>query len=131
MKKLTACLLAASLAFGAQAADSQSLKLISVSSYLNFFLVNLNGCEDYHPSVRAAAYQSEGKLYPHYEKLEKKISSLKIDQSDKDAISNTIARSRGKLNAQIEEGEFSVEHCKAVIGIVESGLDSNLLSALN
>ncbi|MBU2881247.1 hypothetical protein KO525_03025 [Psychrosphaera sp. B3R10] len=131
MKKLTACLLAASLAFGAQAADSQSLKLISVSSYLNFFLVNLNGCEDYHPSVRAAAYQSESKLYPHYEKLDKKISSLKIDKSDKDAISNTIERSRAKLNAQIAEGEFSVEHCKAVIGIVENGLDSNLLSALN
>lgn len=131
MKKLTACLIAASLAFGAQAADSQSLKLISVSSYLNFFLVNLNGCEDYHPSVRIDAFKSESKLYPHYEKLDKKIKSLDIADSDKDAISNTIERSRAKLNAQIAEGEFSVEHCKAVISIVESGLDANMLAALD
>lgn len=131
MKKLTACFIAATLAFSAQAADNQSLKLISVSSYLNFFLVNLNGCEDYHPSVRIAAYKSESKLYPHYEKLENKINSLKIAQSEKDAIANTIVRSRTKLNAQIAEGEFSIEHCNAVIGIVENGLDANLLSALN
>ena len=131
MKKLTICLIAAFLAFGAQASKSQSYKLITVSTYLNFYLMNLNACEDYHPAARQAAYKAESKLYPFFEKLDTKIAGLRIDEDDKAAIANTVSNRRAKLNAQIADGEFTIEHCNAVIGIVNAGLDKAILAAIN
>lgn len=130
MKKLTTCLLAAALSFGVQANQSQSYKLITVSTYLNFYLLNLNACEDFHPSVRQAAYKAESKLYPFFEKLDKKIAAMEIDQNDKNAIAKTVTDRRKKLNAQIAEGDFTEAHCKAVIGIVNEGLDTTLLAVI-
>ena len=132
MKKLLIAVMA-TIALGAHAQqnESQSYKLITVSTYLNFYLMNLNACEDFHPSTRRAAYEAEGKLYPYFEKLEAKISNIDIDKKDMQAIKNTVTDRRGKLNDQIKDQEFTIEHCNAVIGLVNDGLDEALLSALN
>ena len=131
MKKLSSCLIAVLFAFGAQANTNQSYKLITVSTYLNFYLMNLNACEDYHPEARQAAYAAESKLYPYFQKLDKAVASLKIDEKDKQAIANTVSIRRAKLNTQIADGEFTVEHCNAVIGIVNAGLDETILASIN
>lgn len=133
MKKLVLTLVA-SLAFGAYAknnSENHSYKLITVSTYLNFYLMNLNACEDFHPETRKAAYAAEGKLYPYFEKLDAKVAALKINEDDKDAIANTVSKRRTKLDRQIAEGEFTLKHCETVIKIVEEGLDETLLSAIN
>lgn len=130
MKKLASLLIAASLAFGASANQNQSYKLITVSTYLNFYLLNLNACEDYHPETRQSAYEAEASLYPYFKKLDKQVASLKINDKDKAAIANTVSSRRDKLNAQIAEGEFTVEHCQAVIRIVNEGLDPKLLNSI-
>ena len=110
---------------------NQSYQLITISTFLNFYLVNLNACEDYHPSTRKEAYAAEGKLYPYFEKLDKKVLALDIDADDKKAIANSVSKSRNKLNIQISENEFTLEHCKTVIGIVNEGLDATLLAAID
>jgi hypothetical protein len=131
MKKglIAASLLLASVP--ALASQNQSYKLITVSTYLNFYLLNLNACEDFHPGVRSEAYAAEAKLYPYFEKLDKKVAALKIDENDKAAIANTVSDRRIKLNSQIAEGEFTVEHCQAVISIVNEGLDPEVLKSVN
>ena len=131
MKKLAYLLVASVLAFGANANQSQSYKLITVSTYLNFYLLNLNACEDYHPETRQDAYKAEASLYPYFKKLDKQVATLDINAKDKAAIANTVSSRRAKLNAQIDEGEFTIEHCKAVIRIVNEGLDPKLLSSIN
>ena len=131
MKKLASLLIASVLAFGANANQNQSYKLITVSTYLNFYLLNLNACEDYHPSTRQKAYEAEGTLYPYFEKLDKKVASLKIDEKDKAAIANTVSTRRAKLNTQISDGEFTIEHCQAVIRIVTEGLDPKILESID
>lgn len=133
MKKLTVSLIAALMAFSVNvnANSSQSYKLITVATYLNFYLMNLNACEDYHPAARQDAYKAESTLYPFFAKLDAKVAALKINQKDKDAIANTVSNRRAKLNAQIEAGEFTLEHCNAVIGIVNAGLDPKVLEAVN
>ncbi len=120
------------LAFGAQAksSDNQSYKLITVSTYLNFYLMNLNACEDFHPSTRPEAYAAEGKLYPYFEKQDEKVAKLDINKEDKMAIKNTVSERRTKLDRQIAEGEFTIEHCEAVISIVKEGLDETLLASI-
>lgn len=130
MKKLASVLIATVLAFGVNANQNQSYKLITVSTYLNFYLLNLNACEDYHPSTRQAAYKAEATLYPYFESLDKKVSALKIDQDDKDAIAKTVSARRDKLNTQIAEGEFTIEHCNAVVRIVNEGLDPTILASI-
>lgn len=130
MKKLLIGALVA-LSFGANANNenqSQSYKLITVSTYLNFYLMNLNACEDFHPSTRAEAYKAEGTLYPYFEKLDAKVAKLDIDKEDKMAIKNTVSDRRNKLDQQIADGEFTLEHCNAVIGLVNEGLDEALLA---
>ncbi len=133
MKRLASLFIAMTLtlAFNVSANQNQSYKLITVSTYLNFYLLNLNACEDYHPSTRQEAYKAEATLYPYFESLDKKVASMKIDESDKAAIANTVSTRRAKLNAQISEGEFTVEHCNAVIRIVNEGLDPKILSSIN
>lgn len=133
MKKITlfTLLLSLGLSIGKlNAEQSQSYKLITVSTYLNFYLMNLNACEDFHPSTRTEAYKAEGQLYPHFERLDAKVNALDIDAEDKNAIKNTVSARRAKLNKQIADGEFTVEHCNAVIGLVNEGLDETLLSAI-
>jgi len=131
MKKLASLLIASALAFGANANQNQSYKLITVSTYLNFYLLNLNACEDYHPATRQEAYKAEATLYPYFEKLDKKVASMNINESDKAAIANTVSTRRAKLNSQIADGEFTIEHCNAVIRIVSEGLDSKILASID
>ncbi|QTH64094.1 hypothetical protein J1N51_00995 [Psychrosphaera ytuae] len=133
MKKITLFTLLLSLGLSAvkvNAEQSQSYKLITVSTYLNFYLMNLNACEDFHPSTRAEAYKAEGQLYPFFERLDAKVKALDINADDKKAIKNTVTARRAKLNKQIADGEFTLEHCKAVIGLVNEGLDETLLSSI-
>ncbi len=127
MKKLAGLFIASVLAFGVNANQNQSYKLITVSTYLNFYLLNLNACEDYHPSTRQAAYKAEASLYPYFESLDKKVAELDIEQKDKDAIAKTVSDRRAKLNTQIAENEFTIEHCNAVVRIVNEGLDQAIL----
>lgn len=131
MKKLATLLIASALSFAASADQNQSYKLITVSTYLNFYLLNLNACEDYHPETRQDAYKAEASLYPYFEKLDKKVASMKIDAKDKAAIANTVSSRRDKLNGQIADGEFTVDHCNAVIRIVNEGLDPKILDSIN
>jgi hypothetical protein len=118
------------MAASKSSSKNQSYQLITVSTFLNFYLVNLNACEDYHPSTRKEAYAAEAKLYPYFEKLDKKVAALDIDADDKKAIANTVSKTRGKLNVQIDEGEFTLEHCRTVIKIVNEGLDGTLLATI-
>ena len=127
---LVLSLFGAGISTSVQAEEPQSYKLITLSTYLTFYLMNLNACQDFHPSTRSEAYKAEGELYPYFEKLDAKVKSLDIDANDKKAIKNTVSTRRAKLNRQIADGEFTVEHCKAVISLVGEGLDEKLLSLI-
>ncbi|WP_306523596.1 hypothetical protein [Rheinheimera sp.] len=127
MKKwLLTSLVAAGLSCSVQAAD-QDYKLVTVAGYLNFYLLNLNACEDFHPQVRKAAFDAEQTLYPWLEKLDMRTKNS-IDAS---VISDVVKKRRNALNAQINEGDFTLEHCQAVIKLLSGdGLDKTLLKNL-
>lgn len=127
MKKwLLTSLVAASLSCSVQAAD-QDYKLVTVAGYLNFYLLNLNACEDFHPAIRKAAFDAEQSLYPWLEKLDARTKNS-IDAS---VISDVVKKRRNALNAQINEGDFTLEHCQAVIKLLSGdGLDKTLLKNL-
>ena len=72
-----------------QAAD-QDYKLVTVAGYLNFYLLNLNACEDFHPQVRKAAFDAEQSLYPWLEKLDARTKNS-IDAS---VISDVVKKRR-------------------------------------
>jgi hypothetical protein len=129
--KFAGILLMLAASFSAHAAQSANYKLITVASYLNFYLLNLNACEDFHPSVRKAALAAENAIYPWLEALNSKIIAIKLDDKDKMAIANTVVDRRAELNEQIAENEFTVAHCETIIDIVKAGLDSSLLKVLN
>ena len=128
MKKwLLTSLVAAGLSCSVQAAD-QDYKLVTVAGYLNFYLLNLNACEDFHPSIRKAAFDAEQSLYPWLEKLDARTKNS-IDAS---VISDVVKKRRNALNAQINEGDFTLEHCQAVIKLLAGdGLDKTLLKNLD
>ena len=117
--------------FGALSSQSINYRLITVASYLNFYLLNLNACEDFHPTVRKTALAAENSIYPWLESLNRKVLLHKLDDKDKAAIANTVVDRRKRLNEQIAENEFTLEHCTAIIDIVNSGLDSSLLKILD
>ena len=76
-----------------------------------------------------AAYDAEKNLYPFLDKL-----STKMDKtgSDKKMVSDIVMKRRSMLNAQIADGDFTIEHCQAIVKILnEDGLDKTLLSALD
>lgn len=115
-----------SLALPAQAAD-QDFKLVTVASYLNFYLLNLNACEDFHGSLRQQAYDAEKILYPWLEKLDAKTKGS-IDAS---VLAKEVQKRRDALNMQIKEGDFTLDHCRAVVKLLtEDGLDKTLLASL-
>ena len=130
MNKVLGLLFALALSFSAVSAQSVNYKLITVASYLNFYLLNLNACEDFHPTVRKSALAAENAIYPWLESLNSKVKAYKLNDKDKAAIANTVVDRRKRLNEQIAENEFTVEHCKAIIDIVNAGLDSSLLKVL-
>jgi hypothetical protein len=116
----------AGMATSVQAAD-QDYKLVTVAGYLHFYLLNLNACEDFHPSVRTDAFAAEQTLYPWLAKLDAKTKNS-IDAS---VISDVVRKRRDALNAQINEGDFTVEHCQAVVKLLSgNGLDQTLLKSL-
>ena len=124
-------LLVLSLATGASAAAANTdNKLKTVASYLNFYLLNINACEDFHPTVRKRALVAENIIYGHLEKLSDKVKEFNLKEDEKAAIANTVVDRRARLNEQIAENEFTLEHCEAIIDIVRSGLDSSLLKIL-
>lgn len=111
----------------AQAAD-QDYKLVTVAGYLNFYLLNLNACQDFHPGVRKAAYSAESTLYPWLDKLDAKTKG----SIDIGMLNDVVQKRRDALNAQIKEGDFTVDHCNAVIKLLTAdGLDKTLLKALD
>ena len=130
MNKILGILLAASISFPALGAQSVNYKLVTVASYLNFYLLNLNACEDFHPTLRKDALAAENAIYPWLASLNSKIIIFKLGDKDKAAIANTVVDRRRRLNEQIAENEFTIEHCTAIIDIVNSGLDSTLLKIL-
>ena len=130
MNKLSGILLALTISFSAFSAQSVNYKLITVASYLNFYLLNLNACEDFHPTVRKSALAAENAIYPWLESLNEKVKSFELTDKEKADIANTVVDRRMRLEEQIAENEFTVEHCKAIIDIVNSGLDSSLLKIL-
>ena len=134
MKKVSGIVLGIMLglapSFSALSDASVNYKLKTVASYLNFYLLNLNACEDFHPTVRKKALAAENAIYPHLEALNEKIKQYKLNDQDKAAIANTVVDRRARLNEQIAENEFTLEHCEAIIDIVKSGLDVSLLKVL-
>jgi hypothetical protein len=129
-KHLTGIMFALVVSFSASSAQSVNYKLITVASYLNFYLLNLNACEDFHPTVRKSALAAENAIYPWLEALNVKIVEYKLNNKDKAAIANTVVDRRTELNEQIAENEFTIDHCETIIDIVKSGLDSSLLKVL-
>lgn len=132
--RLSAMIAAAILTSGtvcaAAQANTQDYKLVTVAGYLNFYLLNLNACQDFHPSVRAAAYDAEKLLYPYLDKLYSKMGGEK--GANQQMVSDIVMKRRNMLNTQIAEGDFTVEHCQAVVKILaEDGLDKTLLSAID
>ena len=109
-----------------QAAD-QDYKLVTVAGYLNFYLLNLNACQDFHPSVRKDAYFAESTLYPWLEKLDAKTKG----SIDSGMLNSVVQKRRDALNAQIKEGDFTIDHCQAVIKLLTAdGLDKTLLKSI-
>ena len=130
LSAMIASFMLASAAFSSQAqANTQDYKLVTVAGYLNFYLLNLNACQDFHPAVRAAAYDAEKLLYPYLDKLYSKMGGEK--GANQQMVSDIVMKRRNMLNTQIAEGDFTVEHCQAVVKILaEDGLDKTLLSAI-
>ncbi|MDP5134804.1 hypothetical protein [Rheinheimera baltica] len=129
MKKWASAMIAAVAFSSAAVANTQDYKLVTVAGYLNFYLLNLNACEDFHPAVRSAAYDAEKSLYPYLDKLYSKMGG--VDGANQKMVADIVMKRRNMLNTQIAEGDFTVEHCQAVVKILtEDGLDKTLLSAL-
>lgn len=129
MKKWASAMIAATLFSTAAVANTQDYKLVTVAGYLNFYLLNLNACEDFHPSVRTAAYDAEKNLYPFLDKLNSKMGGT--EGTNQKMVADIVMKRRNMLNAQIAEGDFTIEHCQAIVKILtEDGLDKTLLSAL-
>jgi hypothetical protein len=130
MKKWASAVIAAAVFSTSAAADTQDYKLVTVAGYLNFYLLNLNACEDFHPTVRAAAYDAEKTLYPYLDKLHSKMGG--IDGANQKMVADIVMKRRNMLNTQITEGDFTIEHCQAIVKILkEDGLDKTLVSALD
>lgn len=130
MKKWASALIAAALLSTGASANTQDYKLVTVAGYLNFYLLNLNACEDFHPSVRSAAYEAEKSLYPLLDKLYSKMGG--VDGENQKMVAEIVMKRRNMLNSQIADGDFTIEHCQAIVKILsEDGLDKTLLSALN
>lgn len=130
MKIVAGIVLTIMLSFSVQAEQSMRYRLKTVASYLNFYLLNLNACEDFHPTVRKDALAAENLIYPWLEALNAKVAAHKLNDKDKAAIAETVVSRRASLNQQIAENEFTLEHCEAIIEIVKSGLDVSLLKIL-
>ena len=130
LSAMIASFMLASVAFSSVAqANTQDYKLVTVAGYLNFYLLNLNACQDFHPAVRAAAYDAEKLLYPYLDKLYSKMGGAA--GANQQMVSDIVMKRRNMLNTQIAEGDFTVEHCQAVVKILaEDGLDKTLLSAI-
>lgn len=130
LSAMIASFMLASAAFSSVAqANTQDYKLVTVAGYLNFYLLNLNACQDFHPAVRAAAYDAEKLLYPYLDKLYSKMGGAA--GANQQMVSDIVMKRRNMLNTQIAEGDFTVEHCQAVVKILaEDGLDKTLLSAI-
>ena len=110
--------------------DTKNGKLFAVATYLNFYLLNLNACEDFHPTVRKDALAAENAIYPLLEALNQKVKQHKLHKQDQAAIANIAFDRREQLNQQIADKEFTIEHCEMIIDIVNSGLDKSLLEVL-
>ena len=134
MKKLGhslfAALLVSSVAVSsAVKAETQDYQYLTVAGYLNFYLLNINACEDFHPEVRQQAYDAEKQLYPWLTKLEQK---LKGAEADNKLLAGVVQKRREALNLQIAEGDFTLDHCKAIVKLLTAdGLDQTLLKSLN
>lgn len=125
MKKWLGAVAAALIVTAPVQANTQDYKLITVAGYLNFYLLNINACQDFHPQVRQAAYDAEQKLYPWLEKLHAKLSDGK-------QVADIVLKRRAMLNQQIGDGDFTLDHCQAIVKILnEDGLDKTLLAHLD
>lgn len=131
MKKLFAAILLSS-AIPAHAVD-QDYKLLTVASYLNFYLLNLNACEDFHSSLRREAYEAEGLLYPWLDKLDAKTKG----SIDAGVLEAELKKRREKVSSMIKdgglkkEGGLTEEQCRFIINIVKKNeLDKTMLDAL-
>lgn len=111
-------------------ASTKDYRLVTVAGYLNFYLLNLNACQDFHPSVRHSAYEVESQLYPWLDKLQAKLEAS--DDFDSKMMSDIVLRRRALLNEQIAEDDFTLDHCSAIVQILSNeGLDETLLGVLN
>lgn len=129
MKKWASALLVAATFSTAAVANNQDYKMVTVAGYLNFYLLNLNACQDFYPTVRTSAYEAEGALYPYLDKLYSKMGGK--SGANQQTVADIVMKRRNLLNSQISEGDFTLEHCQAVIKILRNdGLDKALLSAL-
>ena len=101
------CLSSATLSSTVKA-ETVDYQYLTVAGYLNFYLLNLNACEDYHPEIRQQAYDAEKQLYPWLAKLDQK---LKGADADNKTLSDVVQKRREALNLQISEGDFTLDHC--------------------
>ncbi len=125
MKKWLGAAVAALIVTAPVQANTQDYKLITVAGYLNFYLLNINACQDFHPQVRQAAYDAEKQLYPWLDKLHAKLADAK-------QVSDIVLKRRNMLNTQISEGDFTLDHCQAIVKLLnEDGLDKTLLANLD
>ena len=132
MKKWLLALAVVALSVGSLQANASTkdYRLITVAGYLNFYLLNLNACQDFHPAVRQSAYQVESQLYPWLDKLQAQLDAS--NDFDSKMISDIVLRRRALLNEQIAEDDFTLDHCKAIVQILgNEGLDETLLAVLN
>lgn len=130
MKTVAGIVLTLMLSFSAHGEQSINYKLKTVASYLNFYLLNLNACEDFHPAVRKDALEAEKLIYPWLEALNGKIELHKLNDKEKADIAKNALTRRASVNQIIAENELTVAHCQAIIDIVKSGLDVSLLQIL-
>lgn len=111
--------------------ESSTINVFSASSYLNFYLMNLNACEEFHPSVQMSANKAEQVLYPHLQKLSAIVESGKLSQKEQQQLRDLLLQRKAMINEQIKSGELTLDHCNTVINIVTNeGLDPELLKSL-
>ena len=100
MKKWVSAAIAAVAMSTTAAANAQDYKLITVAGYLNFYLLNLNACQDFHPPVRQSAYDAEKTLYPYLDKLYGKMGGA--EGANQKMIADIVMKRRAMLNGQIK-----------------------------
>jgi len=118
----------AALIFGLLTFSVQSTthNLQPVSSYLNFYQLNINRCEEIYPEKMSEANEARLIVQPYLESLHKSLKKDKLNDTSK----NSQLSMSMKISEQIAESELTSDHCSFIFEIARTGLDRVLLKRI-